>query len=272
MIQQQPTFGLHDSTGISLASYFAVLMLDTTDPTGDSILHYLHGEFQADGRTKADLSSQIKPLVSYHAPGTLGEASGPRHYTFLLYEQSEGAGLDYDDSLSLLDGFDQELFESDNGLSSPIAGLAISVDIDASYDGGDHSGEGSPTSNHPPHTTPNKSITTTKVIGGGDSSEPTRTSLTSTRSLPTVWTVSGVVMSGYTPDAIPFTTSTAAAPSVPGAGGKAMVTEDGAGAQATAGAAPAAGFSRGDGTGGQGMLTSLMVTLGGAIAVAIVLM
>lgn len=249
-------------------------MLDTTDPD-DSFLHYLQGEFQADGRTKANLKSKSKPLVSYHAPGTLGEDSGPRHYTFLLYEQAEGAGLDYDDSLLLLDGFDQELFESDNGLSSAIAGLAISVDIDADYDdGGDFSGgASSPTQHQPPHSSPNRSITTTKIIGGEDTTTgPTRTttSTKSKRPITSVWTISGKVISGYTPDAIPFTTTTAI-PSVPGAGGKAMVTADGAGTQATAGAAPAAGFSRGDSTGGGGMM-AFMVTLIAATAVAMVLM
>lgn len=254
-----------------MASYFAVVMLDTTDPT-DPILHYLQGEFQADDHTKADLASESKPLVSYHAPGTLGEDSGPRKYTFLLYDQNEGAGLDYDTSSALLDGFDLSAFESDNGFVSAIAGLAISVDIDADYDDGDsgddHGGEHPPPYYHPTHTTPNRSITTTKIIGG-DSSGPTRTT-TSKRSVPSVWTISGEVISGYTPDAIPFTTSTATPPGIPG-GGKAMVTAGGSGEPSTAGAAPATGFSKRRNGDGPGMV-ALMVTMGGAMALAIVLM
>ncbi|KAK2765002.1 hypothetical protein FQN54_008701 [Arachnomyces sp. PD_36] len=280
VIQQQPTFGYHDSTGINEASYFAVLMLDTTDPSF-TILHYLQGDFQADGHTKADLTSQSKPLIPYHAPGTLGEPSGPRHYTFLLYDQFEGAGLEYDSSLPLLDGFDREYFETENGLASAIAGLAISVDIDANFDGGSTPSDGDTTGNdpeppidplNPPATSPNKSITTTKTIGAGDNNPggPTRTaSSTSKRSVPSVITVSGVVISGYTPDAIPFTTRTE--PYL-GGGGKAMVTAESE-KPSTAGAAPAGGYSRRGGLDGGGFTTlGVMATLGGAMAVAIVLM
>jgi hypothetical protein len=244
-------------------------MLDTTDPTYP-ILHFLQGDLQADGGdTKADLTSQSDPLVPYHAPGTLGEESGPRKYSFLLYDQIEGVGIDYDTSTFLLDRFDQDLFESDNGLTSAIAGLAISVDITDNYNDPNSPGWQDPPSHHPPHTTPNRSITTTKTIGGdgGGSGEPTKTS-TSKRSVPSVWTISGTVISGYTPDAIPYTTPAEGYSGMVG-GGKAMVTAGGG--ASTAGAAPAAGFSRG-GNFEDLRTLALMVTAGAAMAVAVVLM
>ena len=98
-------------------------MIDTT--SSQRVLHYLQTDFQAT-EEKTAIASQTKPLQAYKAPGTLGD-SGPRDYTFLMYEQKKAFQASAMPSPG--SNFDVKTFSSSNGLGDALAGIALSVQV-----------------------------------------------------------------------------------------------------------------------------------------------
>ncbi|MCJ1481109.1 hypothetical protein MMC06_001265 [Schaereria dolodes] len=122
---KEPLFSLGDASGVNTVISFLIVMVDTT--TKNRVCHFIQTDFKADG-DETGIASTTQPLVSYQAPGTLGE-SGDSQYSFLLYEQT--AEFQAKNLPQSGQTFDVESFQSANGLKSAIAGLAMKVDLTA---------------------------------------------------------------------------------------------------------------------------------------------
>ncbi|KLJ12195.1 hypothetical protein EMPG_12745 [Blastomyces silverae] len=129
-IRSQPTFALGDSSGVNRAISYTIIMLDTTDDNARKV-QYLQTDFKATG-DKTRIEATGEPAVPYEPPAI---ASGPRQFSFLLYQQrgqelvqlsgvpSNGAGS--------TEPFDVKAFEAANNLQPPRVGMAIRVDGNA---------------------------------------------------------------------------------------------------------------------------------------------
>ena len=118
-----PTFALGDASGVNTDITFLIMMIDTT--SDKRVLHYLQPDFKAT-EDKTAIDSSTKPVQAYQAPGTLGD-SGPRQYTFLMYQQKPGfkaSGMPSQGST-----FDVKSFASTNNLGDALAGIAMSVQV-----------------------------------------------------------------------------------------------------------------------------------------------
>ncbi|KAF2636451.1 hypothetical protein P280DRAFT_510413 [Massarina eburnea CBS 473.64] len=125
-VAKEPTFALGDSSGISTTTLFTVMMVDTTSDDSRT-LHYVRSNFKSSGIV--NIETKDSPILSYKAPGAFGETGDDRKYTFLMYRNPNRAMLKTlkmpEDGKTL----DIKKFQTDNGLSDPVAGMGMVVKL-----------------------------------------------------------------------------------------------------------------------------------------------
>jgi Phosphatidylethanolamine-binding protein len=210
----QPVFALGDASGVNRAISFMIMMIDTTKEN-NFIMHYLQTDFKATG-DKTGLSASSTPMVPYAKPGSLGE-SGERKYTFLLYQQKGSS--DMDSMPKAGEKFDYKSFNTANSLEPPIAGIAMTVEVEGASSSDKSSEQSSKAAEGVSSTTSTRITTTTTKT------EPTSTS--SSTSLPkTISGSDGLTMKKPEPKLIgggivseqPFPPNTASGPTTASSG------------------------------------------------------
>lgn len=131
-VSSEPTFALGDSNGISPSTLYTLLMIDTTCPT--RTLHYARSNFQFAFAGGTNIETESAPLLNYKAPGAFQEKGDGRQYVFLMYTNPQRREIREMRLPAEGHAFDVKTFQADNGLSDPVAGVGMVVQLGGTAD------------------------------------------------------------------------------------------------------------------------------------------
>lgn len=131
-VSSEPTFALGDSNGISPSTLYTLLMLDTTCPT--RTLHYVRSNFKFAFSGGTNIDTESAPLLDYKAPGAFQETGDARQYVFLMYTNPQRREIREMRLPAEGQAFDVQTFQADNGLSDPVAGVVMFVQLGGTAD------------------------------------------------------------------------------------------------------------------------------------------
>ncbi|KAH7398961.1 hypothetical protein DE146DRAFT_694818 [Phaeosphaeria sp. MPI-PUGE-AT-0046c] len=213
-VAQEPRFALGDSSGITPSVLHTVVMIDTTCP-GKRVLHYARSNFK-NNFDKTIIDTKSAALLDYKAPGSFGETGDNRQYSFLLYINPQRKQID---SLQLPaegESFDVTKFQTDNGLSEPVAGVGMVIKLGGQADCGGDQPNGLPDnlpSARPPTSTAANSRPSTTLPPAG------QRSTTAANAAPTISTIPGNNGTGNSTNRAPVSSGVRTTVPVPAASG-----------------------------------------------------
>jgi hypothetical protein len=255
-VQDEPTFALGDSSGISPSTLYTVIMVDTTCPNART-LHYARTNFK-NNFDITNINSSTPALQVYLSPGSLGEKGDNRQYAFLMYTNP---GRDEIDAFKLPaegEEFDIKQFQDDNGLGDAEAGVGMVVKLGGEADCGGDAVESLPASLPTPRPSSNTAAPSGAPLSSSEVTQATTTSEEEPESTGNVedgWegsatttserrTPGSTLTSFVLESATPEPSSVASTVVLESAGGEATVTGSADLAQQTANAAPATSHFR----------------------------
>jgi hypothetical protein len=205
-VENEPTFALGDSSGISPSTLYTIIMVDTTCPNART-LHYARSNFK-NNFDITNINTSSDALQAYLPPGAFAEKGDNRQYSFLMYSNP---GRDSISSLKLPaegENFNVQQFQDDNGLGDAEAGLGMVVKLGGEADCGGDAAETLPASLAPPRpssdtASPSGAPLTSSRVGnatttGAEGPEETGSGVTTTRT--PVSSLTSFVLDSATPE------------------------------------------------------------------------
>lgn len=143
-------------------------MVDTTC-TGKRTLHYARANFK-NNFDITNIKTDSAALQEYKAPGSFGETGDNRQYSFLMYTNPNRQPINNLKLPAEGAAFDVKLFQADNNLPDPQAGVGMIAKLGGQADCGGDQANTLPASSLPTARQTTTSRTSTTSAGSGPSS------------------------------------------------------------------------------------------------------
>ncbi|KAG9185338.1 hypothetical protein G6011_07882 [Alternaria panax] len=192
-VEEEPTFALGDSSGISSTTLYTIIMVDTTCPNSRK-LHYARANFKYNFDI-TNINTSSPALLDYIAPSSLGEKGDNRQYSFLMYMnpgRKEISDLQLPEDN---DAFDITQFQDNNGLGDAMAGVGMVVKLGGDADCAGGNAEALPSS----LPTPRPAKSTGVVVSRTSSPENATAGTTLTRDISSAATPTPMPASSRSP-------------------------------------------------------------------------